>query len=147
MNQNELTTIDDATIIWKFAEPIIRDARGKDPSTKKQVFMQLKDGQRALFMFQVLYGHAGNGMNNFFEYISYLVDSLDVWSALISAMKYFDDVDMMKLIEKMEAAYTSLSTQIKSVAELDEMYREIIPTTIKRIGECIRNNPEEFSNA
>ena len=93
MNQNELASIDDVAIIWKFAEPLIRDVRGKDPSTKKQGFVQLKEGQRALFMFQVLFGHAGNGTRAFFEYVSHLLGSLDVWSALTSAMKYFDDVE------------------------------------------------------
>ncbi|HWQ71980.1 MAG TPA: hypothetical protein VN370_06620 [Desulfitobacteriaceae bacterium] len=63
------------------------------------------NGQRALFLFQVLYGHANNGIPQFFTQVSYFADRLDIWAALKSRMKYFDDTEMLGLIEKMETAY------------------------------------------
>lgn len=147
MKQHELSSLDDEKLVWIFVEPIICKARGKDPSIKAQVYMPLKDGQRALFMFQVLYGHAANGIFQFFSQISYLADRLDIWSALKSAMNYFDDIEMLSLVEKMETAYFALSSQDKNTPALDELdkfYNEIIPQTLKRIGACIRKNPEEF---
>ena len=86
-------------------------------------------------------------MHDFFKYLSYL-NSLDVWSALKSAMKYFEDVEMMKLIERMETAYLDMSeSSTEELKEIDMIYFEILPTTIKRIGDFIRNNPAEFTNA
>jgi hypothetical protein len=53
----------------------------------------------------VLYGHANNGIPQFFTQVSYFADRLDIWAALKSRMKYFDDTEMLGLIEKMETAY------------------------------------------
>ncbi|MEI6102306.1 MAG: hypothetical protein WCP73_10760 [Eubacteriales bacterium] len=116
-------------------------ARGKDPETKSRVLKQLNDGQRALFLFQVLYGHAHNGTAQFFGYLSYLTDQLDMWTALKSAMKYFGDTEMVNLIAKMEQAYASKETPLD---ELDAQYQRLIPETVRRIGTYIRNNPTEF---
>ncbi len=149
MNQHELSSLEDDKLIWMFVEPIILKTRGKDPSVKAQVYLPLKDGQRALFLFQVMYGHAGNGIIHFFSHISYLTDRLDLWAALKSAMKYFNDTDMLGLVEKMEIVYraqTSQDQKLPTLEELDLLYREFIPQTLKRISACIRNNPEEFSD-
>ena len=148
MEQNELSSLEDEKLVWRFVEPIIHQTRGKTPSIKSQVYMSLNDGQRALFMFQVMYGHAGNGISQFFSHISYLTDRLNLWLALKSAMKYFNDTDMVGFVEKMEIAYFDQSSQAKNIPtldELDQLYRELIPQTLKRIGTCIRNNPKEFS--
>lgn len=147
MKQHELFTYNDEKLVWLIVEPIIRKARAKDPSIKAQVYMSLKDGQRALFMFQVLYGHATNGIFQFFSHISYLTDRLDIWSALKSAMNYFSDTEMLSLIEKMENFYTVLLSQDMNkpeLMELDNLYNEILPRSLKIIGIRIRNNPSEF---
>ena len=147
MKQHELSTIDDAKLVWMFVEPMISKARGKKPDIKMQVFKSLNDGQRALFIFQVLYGHAANGIYSFFSDISNLTDRLDIWSAIKLAMNYFDDTEMLSLVEKMETAYFAMSSQDKNAPalnELDKLYNEILPRTLKQIGTCIRNNPAKF---
>ena len=148
MEQQEFNILDDERLIWICVEPIIRKVRGKDPEIKSQVFMQLNNGQRALFVFQVLYGHAGNGILQFFAHIAYLADRLDIWAALKSGMNYFNDIEMLCLIEKMEAAYYSVTKQSEnmiSLSELEKSYKEGIPRTLKRVGSFIRNNPAEFT--
>ncbi len=62
MKRQEFNMLDDEKLIWICVEPIIRKVRGKDPGVKSQVIMQLNNGQRALFLFQVLYGHTNNGI-------------------------------------------------------------------------------------
>lgn len=149
MNQNDLFTYDDEKLIWVFVEPIIRKVRGKDPRIKAQVYMTLKDGQRALFMFQVLYGHAANGISQFFLHVSYIAERLDIWSALKSAMNYFGDIEMLGFVEKIQTSYSTLSSYNMNTPlrnELDELYNEILPRTLKRISACIKNNPAEFSD-
>lgn len=141
MNQEELNRLNDQQLIWACVEPAILKARGKDPETKAQVLKQLGGGQRAVFLFQVLYGHAQNGISQFFGYISYLADRLDIWAALKSAMRYFGDSEMAALIEKMQQAYASKETPPD---ELDAQYQKLVPETVRRIGACIRSNPAEF---
>ncbi len=148
MKQHELSSLEDEKLVWMFVEPIISKTRGKAPNLKAQVYMSLNSGQRALFMFQVMYGHAGNGIFQFFSHISYLTPRLDLWSALKSAMQYFNDTDMLGLVEKMEIAYSDQLSQAQNVPSLEELnqsYCELIPQTLKRIGAFLRNNPDEFS--
>ena len=61
-NIQESSKLDDEALIWVCVEPIVQKVRGKDPVIKSQVVMQLNTGQRALFLFQVLHGHANNGI-------------------------------------------------------------------------------------
>jgi hypothetical protein len=147
MKQQEFNMLDDKELVWVCGEPIIQIVRGKDPEVKLQAYLRLNDGQRALLMFQVLYGHAKNGIGQFYHYISYLMEKLDFWSALKAGMKYFGDQAMLGLIVKMEETYYAMMKQTEGIVlpdELDTLYKKTIPTTLKLIGEYIRNNPYEF---
>ena len=147
MKQQELDMLDDEKLIWICVEPTVQKVRGKEPGIKSKVIKKLNDGQRALFLFQVLYGHADQGISRFFLQISYLVETTDIWSALKSAMKYFDDTEMLGLIQKMEQAHHEVirqNTNTISLDELDKQYKERIPATLKLIGSHIRNNPQVF---
>ena len=148
MTQQEFESLDDATLIWRCVEPSIREVRGKDPNTKSQAMKQLSGSQRALFLFQVLYGHAGNGVSAFFAQIAYLAESLDFWTGLQSAMKFFCDEEMLRVIEEFEHMYCmarqSQPVSPQELAELDQMYSARIPATLHRIAMYIRNHPAEF---
>ncbi len=97
---------------------------------------------RALFLFQVLYGHEDGGISGFFRQISYLTGTLDVWPALKSAFRYFGDREMLSLVEKMETAYSNEMTSEAVIAELDRLYAARISETARRIASRIRENPE-----
>jgi hypothetical protein len=147
MKLQEFQRLGDEELIRACVEPIIRKARGKDPETKAKVVAGLNSGQRALFFFQVLYGHAGNGIPQFFEQISYLADQLDLWAALKSGIRYFDDTEMLELLEQMETAYHEAAKQSETTIapnELDRLYQQRIPFTLRKIGSFIRSHPEEF---
>lgn len=147
MKQQEVDMLDDEKLIWICVEPIVRRVRGKDPGIKSRVVMELSNGQRALFLFQVLYGHANHGVSPFFHQISYLMDTLDIWSALKSGIRYFDDAEMLGLIEKMEGTYYAVMDQNENtilIDELDRLYKKKVPETLKRIGLYIRSNLTEF---
>ena len=147
MKQQELDMLDDEKLIWICVEPIVLRVRGKEPGVKSNIIKQLNDGQRALFLFQVLYGHANFGILQFFNQVSYLIETLDLWSALKSAVKYFDDAEMLVVICKMEQVYYEKMKQNKDILSLDDLdilYKERIPVTVALISSYIRNNPEIF---
>jgi hypothetical protein len=88
-----------------------------------------------------------HGIPQFFDQISYLADSLDLWSALKSGMKYFNDTEMLDIIKKMETVYYEVTKQSGNIIvpdELEKLYKQRIPLTLKQIGLFIRNNPAEF---
>ncbi len=147
MTQNELTQLNNEQLIWACAQPLIWQVRGKDPFTKAHYMKTLSDAQRALFLFQVMVGHAHSGIALFFEQIAYIAESMDFWAALKASMKSFKDEQMLSLVGKMEDAYIVLKQGENCSAvldALDKQYNERIPSTISLIGACIRSNPCAF---
>jgi hypothetical protein len=148
MTQQEFGTLDDAALIWRCVEPSIREVRAKDPHTKSRAMQSLNGSQRALFLFQVLYGHAGNGAAAFFTQIAYLAETLDFFSALKSAMKFFNDEEMLRIVERLECVYRaakqSQPVSPQELKDLDQLYLARIPDTLHRIAAYIRTHPAEF---
>ena len=147
MNRQEIYALQDEALIWACVEPYIQKARGKDPQTKAQVLRGVSGGPRALFLFQVLYGHAKQGIEPFFEHIDYLAEQLNVFQALQAAMRYFQDPEMLLIVEKMEQAFRAREKGLENAAlmsELNSRYSARIPLTLKHIGQYIKNHPEEF---
>jgi hypothetical protein len=141
--------MNDKEFIAFYAMPMIREARGETPETKALVLARFREGQRALFLFQVLHGHADGGILGFYRQISYLTETLDVWAALKSAFRYFEDPEMLVLIERMAAAYSAglPSEDFKAeIDELDRLYAAQIPKTVRQIASRVRNNPEDFQS-
>jgi hypothetical protein len=142
-------------------EPIIRQIRGKDFEVKSHIYKQLNTAQQALLMFQVLYGHSHNGIAQFYASVDYLLEKSVFWPELKAGLQYFRDDAMLQIIEKMEVIYHSgvikqhqvaecsgiFPKKIDASASLDEinkLYNEIMPATLKRISDYIRNNPANF---
>ena len=123
-------------------------------------------GQRALFMVQVLYGHTSKGVEEFYTNLSYLLSNRDVWSQLKKGMEYFEDYDMLQIVERMDLAYQKVKTEVHaesleqyyglaedisknaelhtSISLLNKALSDTLSLTIKRVAAYIRNNTDEF---
>lgn len=156
----------DSLLIWKCIEPTIQQIRGRNFVVKSEAYSRLTKGQRALLMFQMLYGHTSNGVEEFYSHQSYLLSNEGVWSQLKIGMQYLGDCDMVQILEKMDIVYHSLKTEeLKESAEqhnassaatdknaelsssmslLNKSLSDTIPITIKLVATYIRNNAEEF---
>ncbi len=166
IKRKDFETLNDVSLIWTCIGPTITQIRGKDFVVKSEAYAPLNPGQRALLMFQVLYGHSSNGVEEFFSHLSYLLINKGVWSQLKKGMKYFGDYDMAQILEKMDIVYQSLkaedyneNTELHSVyttcvyknAELSESISNInkslsetLPLSIKMVASYIRENTHEF---
>lgn len=65
MKRTQFNSLDHITLAWKCIEPTIQQIRGKNLNVKSQVYAQLTQGQKALLMFWILYGHTRNGVARF----------------------------------------------------------------------------------
>ena len=157
-------SIDDALLIWTCIEPTIQQIRGKSFIVKSEASTHLTTGQRALLMFQMLYGHTGNGVVEFYSHLSYLLSQKGVWTELKNGIQYFRDYAMLHLLDEIEEVYNILkennskensdwldvinidkdSNLQLTISRLDKYLYEILPTSIKLIGTYIRNYPDEF---
>ena len=168
MTREKFNSLDSTTLIWACIEPTIQQIKAKSFEVKAQVSAQLTAGQQALLMFQILYGHTrfqlGQppvGTAQFFGLIPYLPGQSSIWSSLKSAMGYFGDNAMQRLLEKMESLY--LEVEIKQsgieqrsqwtdpesefnplIEQFNETLQEIMPSTINRISGYIRRHPDQF---
>lgn len=166
VKQKDFEEWNDTLLIWKCIEPTILQIRGKNFTIKSEAYAHLTAGQRALLMFQMLYGHTSNGVEEFYSHQSYLLSNQGVWSQQKKGMQYFGDDDMVQLLEKMETVYQSLKTEefkesieqhnvpiigndkgvelSETMSLLNKSLRDTLPLTIKRVTAYIRNNVDEF---
>ncbi len=166
VTRKDLEALNDVSLIWTCIGPVIQQVRGKNFTIKSEAYAHLAPGQRALFMFQVLYGHTSNGVEEFYLHQSYLLSQKGVWSQLQKGMKYFKDYAMVRVLEKMETVFQSLQTEeFKENAEqynalvteidkdvelsalmrcLNESFRDALPLSIKLVAAYIRDHAEEF---
>jgi hypothetical protein len=148
----DFNSLDDKTLGWICLEPTIQKIRGKSITIKSQVYAQLTSGQRSLLMFWILYGHAHNGIIQFFEEIEYLLSETDIWIEFKERFKCFEDYDLLNLINEIGNLYDNYIQEKKSISSDFQLnvdnfnlkYNKIISNTLKQIGKYIRNNSNEF---
>ena len=126
MKRNDFGALDGIPLIWACIEPTIQKIRGKNSTIKSDVYSQLTDGQQALLMFQILYGHTLHGVEDFFFYQSYMLSNKGTWSQMVNGMNYFGASDMVRF--------------------LDELLHESLPATINLVGSYIHSNATQIVN-
>ena len=67
----DFETLNASALIWTCIEPTIHKIRGKNFVVKSEAYSQLNAGQRALLMFQILYGPTSTGVGEFYAHKSY----------------------------------------------------------------------------
>lgn len=163
MRRQEFDSLEDTALGRTCFEPIIPKIRGKDNTVKAKVYKKLTTGQQALFMFHAYYNHASNSLAEFYWWSTYYLAQPKAWSEIKAGLRYFRADAMLRLLEKMEGtlkarnrpnsfeefdvSYKDLdndSELFASVSSLNTIFHEISPAILKRIGEYIRNSPNEF---
>lgn len=159
IKREKFDSLDDSALPWACIEPVVQQIRGKSFNIKSQVYTQLTDGQRALLMFQVIYGHTRNGINEFFDHTSYFLSEQGVWGQFRNGMKYFNEKEMLQLIEEIERFYQIVQDEKyqkpefncgnephfkNTIKQIDNKLKEIMPLSLRNIGAYIRKNSNEF---
>lgn len=162
MRKHEFDLLDHAALVWACLEPTILKIRGKDEAVKTEAYAELNRGQQALFMFQVLYGHA-RSVAEFYWFANYYMADFKAWPKIKDASRFFGDDAMLQLYEELERILEGKNRQANgewqhfsiddlendpelfaSVSRLHITYHQLAPKTLQRIGAYIRNHAEEF---
>ena len=163
MKRRVFDSFDTTALAWACIEPTLQQVHGKNAAVKSQVVGQLSPGQRALFLFRVLYDHAGTSAGDLYCWVSYLLGESQTWSAIKAGSRYFGDDAMLRLLEALESVLgarrhkgdggqrDALPWDLDDDAELfafisplSERFNEIVPSTLELMGVYIRNHPGEF---
>lgn len=158
--------MNDVSLIWACIGPTMQQVRGRNFVVKSEIYATLTPGQRALFMFQVLYGHTLYGVEEFYSHFSYLLSNKSFWSQLKKGMQYFEDYAMLQILEQMDIVFQSLeiekskesveqyniliadidkNTELStSISLLNKSLNDTLPLTVKLVATYIRDNADEF---
>ncbi|WP_139203355.1 hypothetical protein [Thermoflavimicrobium dichotomicum] len=141
-------------------DPALEKVLKKTPSERKQVYLGLTSGQRALLMFKALYGHS-HTIGEFYWFINCFMMELKNWSEIKMGIRYFGDDEMLRIYEEIECILKARNKQLfdisindlnsdselfKSISPVYTQYQEMVPKTMMRIGAHIRSNLDENVN-
>ncbi len=139
---------------------------GKGAEYKFRLYNALSKGQKAAFMFWVLYTHSSHESQQFYTWIPYMREpAQNYWAELTIGMNLFESNQMIQFIKDCESVFSILEsanrkrnnnwtsfhnsdledTAIKPyIDELHIKFKNIAPGTIDLIGHYIRENVNEF---
>ena len=147
---------------WLCIEPMILMVRGKSLIAKSDLYEQLNEGQRALYMFYAFHNHTKT-IPEFYWFTAYFMSELQAWNGLKKGVKFFNDQEMFiilnelgTLIESMhkradgtwqEPSPSDIETNKEQYGPIEKLYlsyHSIVLKTIDQINSYIRNNQSDF---
>jgi hypothetical protein len=156
LNRAELISKDDWSLIWTCVSPFVFKVRGKNDLMKMNVYRQLSEHQRRLFIFTIYYNHARQSVDDFIYYGKLLLEN-NYWRELTEAMAFFKDSKMEDLLDRIEIEMKK--STISATADLPrdkvvpdsikDLFKSFLPIsddTLKLIGDDIRKNASEYFN-
>lgn len=162
MKRSVFGALDDRALVWQCIEPTITRLRGKSPEVKDSVYLQLSDGQQALMLFQILYGHARSPAEFYWFACDYLSQG-KLWSLMKERLKSFGCDSLVEQYREIErrlgprVAESLLNRKEIAVRDLDhdpglladvnrmyEAYRAAAGEAIGVMARQIRDCPENF---
>lgn len=143
-------------------EPIIVKTKAKSPAIKLEVYKNCSKGQRALFMFSILYEH-GKTIQEFYWFSKYYMVDLNGWEEMKQQAIFLNDKDLISSYEQIEkihkeknqladGTWREVSTQdldedsalYEAVNSVHKQYISAAQKSIELICIYIRENPTEF---
>ncbi|QFQ28643.1 hypothetical protein [Bacillus thuringiensis] len=164
----EWENFDDEALFKAVILPTVHEMHSfKNPKNKFEVYKELTLGQRAVFMFWVLYDHSDKEIDQFYTWIPYMRESKqNYWSELKAGIATIEDEALLLFLNDCEKTFDFLEQINKKhdpnwkdysqydlekrpelrpyVRNLHQTFEKIVPTTIKIISKYIRNFTNEF---
>jgi hypothetical protein len=156
LNKAELIAKDDWSLIWTCVSPFVFKVRGKNDLMKMNVYRQLTEHQKRLFIFTIYYNHARQSVDDFIYYSKLLLEN-NYWHELTQAMAFFKNNKMVDLLNRIEIEMKNSQLAINADLPADEvvaasiknLFKSLLPVsdeTLKLIGDDIRQNPKAYFN-
>lgn len=146
---------------WLSVKPMLLSVRGKDVHAKTEVYRQLSEGQRALYLFYSYHNHTGT-LAEFYWFSAYYIIEHQAWGKLKDAVLYFDDPEFARTLELVHSAierklkgdgeWTMAKPQDldmdlafqATIQTIYDQYRELTPQLIKRMNEWVFARQDEY---
>ena len=146
----------DEALTWACIGPMLIQVRAKSMEVKGQLYKQLTEGQRALMMFHVFYGHAKHSASELYAWTAHLLSEGESWEHVLSSLRYFGDDQLLELVERVRVVVEGRThpPTLNDLAEDDglssmmnlyyEAFQQLLPHTMARIASFIRTDTDQF---
>jgi hypothetical protein len=146
---------------WLCVKPMLLAVRGKDLSTKLEMYQQLNEGQKGLYLFYSFHNHADT-IAEFYWFSAYYITEIQSWNGIKSGLQYYKDAEMVDLLDQIElliqrrnkennigrkVSPTDLETDEGLFNEVKvhfDRYRKLSENTIIQMNIWIINHEEDF---
>ncbi|OEH84287.1 hypothetical protein BHU72_10760 [Desulfuribacillus stibiiarsenatis] len=143
---------------WACIQPMLHSVRGKDRSTKLELYNQLNEGQKGLFLFYSFHNHTKT-LEEFYWFSDYNINELQSWDGIKNGVLYFQDVQMANVLDEIKLLIEKqniLGRKINpsdmkydqelfgDISKLYSRYNGCSRCTIIKMNEWINNNKDDF---
>lgn len=150
--------IESKSLSWLCIKPMLLAVRGKDFSAKSEMYNQLNEGQKGLYLFYSFHNHTKT-LEEFYWFSAYHINELKSWNGIKKGLNYFKDVTLPKLLDDIEILIIKRNKLKKTVSPTDlendkelmndvknlhEQYIKYSETSINRMNDWIKANRTEF---
>lgn len=150
--------LNSSDLSWLCIQPMLLAVRGKDLQTKLEMYNQLTDAQKGLYLFYSFHNHAKT-VEEFYWFADYNIHELRSWKGIKTGVLYFHDVELASLLDDIERFLEQRTQSNKPVSPSDlEMDKQLLADvktlhdkyvlyselTITRMNEWIRTRLSEF---
>ncbi|MFS0724402.1 hypothetical protein [Paenibacillus sp. 1P07SE] len=144
--------VDSKDLSWLCVKPMLLAVQGKDLATKTDMYNQLSEGQKGLYLFYSYHNHTKT-LEEFYWFSAYHINELKSWDKIKNGLKYFKEMNLPELLEEIEMLIDDavsptdlendkkLSKDVKNLYEKYNLYSEIC---INRLNEWVKANRTEF---
>lgn len=150
--------LNSSELSWLCIRPMLFAVRGKDLQTKLEMYNQLTDAQKGLYLFYSFHNHAKT-VEEFYWFADYNIRELRSWKGIKTGVLYFRDVELASLLDDIERFLEQrtpsdkpvspsdlemdkqLFTDVKTLHDKYVLYSEL---TVTRMNEWIRARLSEF---
>ncbi|OPA73812.1 hypothetical protein BVG16_27430 [Paenibacillus selenitireducens] len=147
---------------WLCIEPMLLSVRGKNLEIKANLYAQLNEGQRSLYMFYAFHNHV-HSIFDFYWYAAFYMNEIKAWDGVKRGVLFFKDQELLNVLEHLEILIeqknkgtNGIWNEItisdleqdpslhESVSKLFNDYQSMAPMTINQMNLYIRKNQAEF---
>lgn len=97
--------LDSHQLSWLCIEPMLLSVRRQDLAAKREVYLQLNEGQQALYLFYSYHNHT-RSLAEFYWFSAYHIMDLQSWNGIREGMQFFQLDGMVRILDDIEALLT-----------------------------------------
>ncbi|MFP2902277.1 hypothetical protein [Corallococcus sp. 4LFB] len=146
MTRQELASLDDTALCQRCVQPAALAMRGRGSDVREEVYGALTPGQRAVFMFWVLYAH-GRGWTQMCAELPHLVGEDSFWLELKLAAKHLHLDELLAQTEAFEKHLRearAANRPVQGKAQDDALLAKTLARDLHTVASYIRANPGQF---